>query len=124
VPRAPSFVRWIVQALIVGLLALHLPLDALRGRAPVTEATSSCCGSCAPAPDAPAEQPVIDGAHPPAPEDGCDLGCHCGCCGGVPLVAEVRPTTQLEVTSAPSPSFDRATARRARRLEIFHPPRA
>ncbi len=133
VPRASSFVRWIVLALIVGLAALHLPLDAVRlhGPAPARVAAkvkacakASCCAPKAPvAAPGDGSAPALD-EDPPAPQDGCDPGCHCGCCGGLPLVAEVRPTVTLETASETSVAPARSTARGARRLEIFHPPRA
>ncbi len=132
--RAP-FARLLAALLILGVLALHLPLDALRSRPPagaaVAAATTSCCGGCAErtvvraADDhAAGAEAVDDRADAPGPKDGCDAGCHCGCCGGVPIAAETSSIVAPERRGATRTSARRLRARCAPPLEVFHPPRA
>lgn len=119
--RAATVARLICLALILGVLVLHIPLDALRAQADDGRVASSCCQGGAT--DC-AEQGVGDDASAPAPTDGCDQGCHCGCCGGLPLAPEAGPSVGAELPGASSAAFDRRGARRDRPLDVFHPPRA
>lgn len=125
--RAP-FARLLAALLILGVLALHLPLDALRARAEVAVA-ASCCGGCASAERSDdghdeAAQAADDRADAPAPTDGCDSGCHCGCCGGVPIAAEASSFVAPDARGAAPIPARRLRARCAPPLEVFHPPRA
>lgn len=123
--RAP-FARLLAALLVLGVLALHLPLDALRVRADVAVATTSCCGGCAePVVERTADaQASPDSADAPVPTDGCDSGCHCGCCGGVPIAAEPGAVVAPDGRGVVRVPARRLRVRRAPPLEVFHPPRA
>lgn len=126
VHRPAGFTSLICFALIVGVLVLHIPLDAFRSEAAQAHG-SACC------PSLPAD--VSDGcddldlavendAGAPVPKDGCDSGCHCGCCGGLPLGTDAGPSVVADLPGARSSTLDRAGARHVQPLEVFHPPRA
>lgn len=123
---AATLVRSVCLALILGVLVLHIPLDAIRPR-PTGRLVSSCCGAgavdagaaCGAAGDA-----VDDAASAPVPRDGCDQGCHCGCCGGLPLVSEASAGEGTTLPGVAAASLERRGARGARPHDVFHPPRA
>lgn len=130
--RAP-LARLLAALLVLGVLALHLPLDALRARVEVSAAaTTSCCGGC---PERVVEVTVVhtgdadagaapDSAGAPGPTDGCDSGCHCGCCGGVPIAAEGGAVVAPDGRGVVGRPARRLRVRCAPPLEVFHPPRA
>lgn len=106
--------------LALGLVALHVPLDALRADpAP----SARCCGA-APLTHAEGCPGVQRGCPTPAPRDGCEDGCHCGCCGGLPLAPEPAPGPSLPALSIAVATRDALGVRHAHPGDVFHPPRA
>ncbi len=119
-----AWLRWISLALVLGVMVLHLPLDVFRA-APSKDSTSSCCPRLSVgADDACQELVVQSGATAPVPKDGCDQGCHCGCCGGLPIFSETGSGPVVDRVGTPSVAPDRQGARHDRPLDVFHPPRA
>lgn len=119
--------RALLALLAMAVLLLPLPLGEQ-----VTDAGAACCGEVAIADVAAdvdeccddCDEPTVseddDATHHPC----CSDGCHCACCGRLPLDVTGPPTT-----SAPAPAR-RAVTRLARApgdpapLAIFDPPRA
>lgn len=118
--------RSICLALIAGLLILHVPLDVFRAEArPGSEpcAATSCCDL------APRDQPA-DAASAAAedeqvpPTDDCAAGCHCACCGGLPIATAEAEYPPAALAPAPSATVERLGVRHDRPRDVFHPPRA
>lgn len=123
-PRALTFVRLICFALVLGVLVLHIPLDAFREKSEGCSVASCCESGTSTQGDDCSDVGVDTDASAPLPQDGCDSGCHCGCCGGLPLAMDTGPSPGFDELGVPTSYLDRPGARCARRLEVFHPPRA
>lgn len=124
--RAPVLARVLVMALMLSVMGVHAPLDAFRAGASA-EAPAPCCGaSCSDEPAAldDADAREVDGSRAPAPPDGCDDGCHCGCCGGLPIAAEASASAPPAQTVRGSLPLELVGARRHPLRDVFHPPRA
>lgn len=114
-----AFVRWVLLALLLGGLVFHVPLDACRPKV-VTCLAASCCEA-----DAPIGGADHAGATPASEDpDGCDQGCHCACCGRLPIAEDVPSDVTAGQPGVASSRAERLGARRSRPPEIFHPPRA
>lgn len=124
--RAPVLARVLALALMLGVVAMHAPLDAFRSR-PTAELPGPCCAaSCA---DEPAEANdgdarEVEESQAPAPRDGCADGCHCGCCGRLPIADEGSVSAPLAEVIRGSRPLERVGARRHPLRDVFHPPRA
>lgn len=116
--------------LALGLVALHVPLDAFRA----DPAPGAGCCRTAPLTQGPLARAPLShadgcpgvqrGCPTPAPRDGCEDGCHCGCCGGLPLAPEPAPGLTLPALSIMVATCSDLGARHARPADVFHPPRA
>jgi hypothetical protein len=118
-PRRLLLARLLCLALLFGVFALELPLDALRGKVDRCCAASivdDCCDGCG--------EPGVtcDDASPL--EDGCVDGCQCGCCGGMAIAAEPLPGAPMMMRAARGATLEKTGARRDGPREVFHPPRA
>lgn len=124
--RLTSFTSLICFALILGVLVLHIPLDAFRSEAAQAHGSGCCPSATADVSDCCVDMNVSaeSDADSPVPKDGCDSGCHCGCCGGLPLAVDAGPSQGGDLPGSTGSSSERTGVRHARPLEIFHPPRA
>lgn len=117
--HALAVVRWVLLALLLGVLVIHVPLDACRPKV-VTCLAASCCEA-----DAPTGGAAQAGATPaPDDADGCAQGCHCGCCGRLPIAEDVPSQVIAGQPGVAASRAERLGGRRSRPPEIFHPPRA
>lgn len=117
-----SFIaRLLTLALTLSVLGMHVPLDALRSRAAALP-TDTCCTSLQTA--LKAHDAVPGDPSPPSPRDGCDEGCHCGCCGRLPIAAEVNAEAPSREAGLRRVYLEPIGARCHRPREVFHPPRA
>lgn len=125
VHRLARFTSLICFALIVGVLVLHIPLDAFRSEAARAGGSGCCPSVAADVSDCcdDVDHAVENDAGAPVPKDGCDSGCHCGCCGGLPLAADAGLSVVVDLPGARASLLDRAGARHVQPLEVFHPPR-